>query len=70
MARRHLNREQKRALIRSEVERTTDASDREIARRTASSPSMVGAVRRRVSNLDTPLSDEERQELADAEAGA
>jgi len=68
MVRRHLNREQKRALIRSEIERTPDASDREIARRTASSPSTVGAVRRQVSNLDTPLSDEERQELADAEA--
>jgi ParB-like chromosome segregation protein Spo0J len=68
MARRHLNREQKRALIRSEIERIPDASDREIAWRTASSPSTVGAVRRRVSNLDTPLSDEDREELADAEA--
>lgn len=68
MARRHLNREQKRALIRAEIERTPDASDREIARRTASAPTTVGAVRRRVSNLDTPLSDEEREELADAEA--
>ncbi len=68
MARRHLDREQKRALIRVEIERTPDASDREIARRTASAPTTVGAVRRRVSNLDTPLSDEEREELADAEA--
>jgi ParB-like chromosome segregation protein Spo0J len=68
MARRHLNREQKRVLIRAEIERTPDASDREIARRTASSPSRVGAVRRRVSNLHTPLSDEEREELAGAEA--
>jgi ParB-like chromosome segregation protein Spo0J len=67
MARRHLSREQKRALIRAEIERTPDASDREIARRTASSPSRVDAVRRRVSNLHTPLSDEEREELADAE---
>jgi ParB-like chromosome segregation protein Spo0J len=68
MVRRHLNREQKRALIRAEIERTPDASDREIARRTASAPTTVGAVRRRVSNLDTPLSDEDREELADAEA--
>jgi DNA repair exonuclease SbcCD ATPase subunit len=55
-------------LIRAEIERTPDASDREIARRTASAPTTVGAVRWRVSNLDTPLSDEEREELADAEA--
>jgi ParB-like chromosome segregation protein Spo0J len=67
MVRRHLNREQKRAVIRSEIERTPDASDREIARRTASAPTTVGAVRRRVSNLATPLSDEDREELADAE---
>jgi len=68
MVRRHLNREQKRALIRAEIERTPDAVDSEIARRTASAATTVGAVRRRVSNLDTPLSDEEREELADAEA--
>ena len=68
MVRRHLNREQKRALIRAEIERTPDASDREIARRTAGAATTVGAVRRRVSNLDTPLSDEDREELADAEA--
>lgn len=76
MVRRHLNREQKRALIRAEIERTPDASDREtpdasdreIARRTASAPTTVGAVRRRVSNVDTSLSDEDREELADAEA--
>ena len=68
LVRRHLNREQKRALIRSEIERTPDASDREIARRTASAPTTVGAVRRRLSNLDTPLSDEDREGLADAEA--
>ena len=68
MVRRHLNREQKRGLIRAEIERTPDASDHEIARRTASAPTTVGAVRRRVSNLDTPLSDEDREELADAEA--
>jgi hypothetical protein len=66
--RRHLNREQKRALIRAEIERTPDAVDSEIARRTASAATTVGAVRRRVSNLDIPLSDEEREELADAEA--
>jgi len=68
MVRRHLNREQKRVLIRAEIERTLDASDPEIGRRTASAATTVGAVRRRVSNLDSPLSDEEREELADAEA--
>jgi hypothetical protein len=46
MVRRHLNREQKRALLRAEIERTPDASDGEIARRTASAPTTVGAVRR------------------------
>jgi ParB-like chromosome segregation protein Spo0J len=68
MVRRHLNREQKRVLIRAEIERTSDASDREIARRTASAATAVGAVRRRVFNVDSPLSDEEREELANAEA--
>jgi ParB-like chromosome segregation protein Spo0J len=45
MVRRHLNREQKRALLRAEIERAPDASDGEIARRTASAPTTVGAVR-------------------------
>jgi ParB-like chromosome segregation protein Spo0J len=52
-ARRHLNREQRRELIRAEIERRPDDSDRAIARRVGCSPSTAGAVRGQVSNLDT-----------------
>lgn len=53
-ARRHLNREETRALIRSVAERHPDWSDRQISRLVGCSPSTVGSVRRpEVSNLDT-----------------
>lgn len=55
--RRHLSREQRRQVIRREIERRPQDSDRAIARRVACSPSTVGAVRREVSNLDTPERD-------------
>jgi hypothetical protein len=79
LKRRHLNREQMRNLIASECERTPDASDREIARRLGCSPSTVGAVRRPVSNLDTPprvtreeaeaLTESIRRQLDEADQG-
>ncbi len=53
--RRHLTREQRRDLIRAEIDRRPEDSDRAIARRVGCSPSTVGAVRaEKVSNLDTP----------------
>jgi ParB-like chromosome segregation protein Spo0J len=57
LKRRHLTREQMRQLIATECERTPDASDREIARRLGCSHRTVAAVRRPVSNLDTPEVD-------------
>jgi ParB-like chromosome segregation protein Spo0J len=51
LGRRHLTREQKRDVIRAELRRRPDDSDREIARRCACSPTTVGTVR--LSNLDT-----------------
>lgn len=45
-ARRHLSREQVRQVIRGEIERRPDDSDRSIARRVGCSPSTVGAVRK------------------------
>jgi hypothetical protein len=44
-ARRHLNREQTRELIRAEIQRKPDESDRAIARQIGCSPTTVGAVR-------------------------
>jgi len=44
-ARRHLNREQTRELIRAEIHRKPDESDRAIARRIGCSPTTVGSVR-------------------------
>lgn len=58
LARRHISREQRRDLIRVECEHRPDASDREIARLLGCSPSTVAAVRRPVSNLDTPTTYE------------
>lgn len=53
-ARRHLTREQVRALVASEAARRPDDSDRAIARRVGCSPSTVASVLRpQVSNLDT-----------------
>lgn len=46
LARRHLNREQKRALIAGEIQARPDDSDRAIGRRFGCSPSTVGTVRR------------------------
>jgi hypothetical protein len=56
-ARRHLTREQVREVIRGEIQRRPQDSDRAIAKRVGCSPSTVGAVRKpaaEVSNLDTP----------------
>jgi hypothetical protein len=52
-ARRHLNREQRRTLIHSEIRRRPDDSDRAIAKRIGTSASTVGAVRAKVSKLDS-----------------
>ena len=63
LARRHLTREQKRALIADQIARDPAATDRSIARRLRCSPSTVGAVRRgEVSNLDTPMTRREEAE--------
>lgn len=52
--RRHLTREQQREIIRAEITRRPDDSDRSIARRVGCSPTTVGTVRQgKVSNLDT-----------------
>ncbi|MDP9434170.1 MAG: helix-turn-helix domain-containing protein [Actinomycetota bacterium] len=69
LARRHLTREQRRDLIARECQARPGDSDRAIARRVGCSPSTVAAVRRPASNLDTPLSDEERRELIQLEDG-
>ena len=53
-ARRHLSREQVRKIVRNEIERCPDDSDRAIARRVGCSPSTVGSVRK-VSNLDSAI---------------
>jgi len=53
VARRHLSREQVRDLIAVEFQRRPADSDRTIARRFGCSPSTVGAVRARVSKLDS-----------------
>ena len=69
LARRHLTREQKRALIQVEIDRDPAATDRSIARRLRCSPSTVGAVRRgEVSNLDTepePMTRERAEALTE-----
>lgn len=53
-ARRHLSREQVRYIVRNEIKRCPDDSDRAIARRVGCSPSTVGSVRK-LSNLDTDI---------------
>jgi len=64
--RRHLTREQVRDVIRAELARRPEDSDRAVARRVGCSPSTVGAVRRgEVSNLDTPMSRSEAQQRTD-----
>ncbi len=54
LTRRHLSREQRRELIAREAAARPGDSDRAIARRLGCSPTTVAAVRRPVSNLDTP----------------
>lgn len=49
LARRHLNREQKRELIAAEITRRPDDSDRAIGRRLACDHKTVGSVRRELS---------------------
>ncbi len=53
-ARRHLTQEQVRQVVAAEIGRRPDQSDRQIARRVGCSPTTVGTVRRRLSNLDSP----------------
>ncbi len=70
-ARRHLSNEQRREVIRAEIIRRPDNSDRAIARRVGCSPSTVGAVRNpKVSKLDTLMTRDEAEQhsklLADA----
>lgn len=72
-ARRHLTQEQKRELIRAEIQRRPDDSDRAIGRRVGCDHKTVGAVRRELSggefpHPDGPLTDEERARLAECEA--
>ncbi len=68
LTRRHLTREQRRELIAREAEARPEDSDRAIARRLGCSPSTVAAVRRPVSNLDTPTLT--RAQAADHEVQA
>jgi hypothetical protein len=65
LARRHLSREERRELIAAECAARPGDSDRAISRRLSCSPSTVGAVRRPVSNLDTPT---EGEQMTTAEA--
>lgn len=53
-ARRHLTQEQVRQVVADEIDRRPAQSDRQIGRRVGCSPTTVGTVRRRVSNLDSP----------------
>lgn len=53
-SRRHMTREQVRAVVAAEIVRRPEDSDRAIAKRVGCSPSTVGTVRAQVSNLDTP----------------
>jgi ParB-like chromosome segregation protein Spo0J len=62
LKRRHLTREQMRELIVTECERTSEASDREIARRLGCSHRTVAAARRPVDNLSTPIATREEAE--------
>lgn len=64
-ARRHLNREQKRDLIRAEILRRPDQTDRAISRRVGCSPSTVGAVRA-VVNEELAAAEADEQRRADA----
>ena len=61
-ARRHLNREQTRELIRAEILRREDQSDRAISRRVGCSPSTVGAVRAEIeAQRDRQRAEERRR---------
>ena len=64
-ARRHLNREQKRELIRAEILRRPDQTDRAISRRLGCSPSTVGAVRA-VVNEELAAAEADEQRRAEA----
>jgi ParB-like chromosome segregation protein Spo0J len=62
-ARRHLTREQLREVVRAEIVRKPDDSDRAIARRVGCSPTTVGSIRNtQVSKLDSDRT------IAEAEA--
>lgn len=63
-ARRHLTQEQVREVVATEIDRRPDQSDREIGRRVGCSPTTVGTVRRRVSNLDSDGRDAEARHAA------
>ncbi len=52
-ARRHMTRAEVRTVVAGEILRRPDDSDRAIAKRVGCSPSTVGTVRGRLSNLDT-----------------
>jgi hypothetical protein len=58
-ARRHLSREQTRELVRSEIRRRPEQSDRAIARRVGCSPTTVGSVRAEVNAEHERLAAEE-----------
>lgn len=66
LARRHLSREQRRALIAREIELRPVDSDRALARKFGCSPSTVGAVRRQVSKLDSRLDEARARELTNS----
>lgn len=67
LKRRHLNREQRRALIAESLKADPQLSNREHARRTGSSPTTAGEVRRemedegRLSKLDSRISGDGRE---------
>lgn len=63
-ARRHLTQGQVREVVAVEIDRRPSQSDRQIARRVGCSPTTVGSVRRRVSNLDSPSDDAAARQAA------
>jgi hypothetical protein len=67
-ARRHLNREQTRELIRAEIHRRPEQSDRAIAKRVGCSPTTVGSVRAEVEAERQRLATEERRRVLEREA--
>lgn len=68
-ARRHLTREQIRAVIRGEIQRRPDDSDRAIARRAGCDHKTVGVVRRQCGEIPhpvRPITRAEAEELGEA----